>query len=100
MLIHSVYFWLKPGLTPGQRAHFLEEVKKLPAIAQIERCYIGGPATIAEREVTDRSFDVGMTVVFKNGAAHDAYQVDPIHLAFVAANKESWTRVQVFDSEG
>jgi stress responsive alpha/beta barrel protein len=99
MLIHSVYFWLKPGLTPAQRPHFRSEVQKLAAIRTVEKLYVGAPAAIAKRDVTDRSFDVALTIIFRDGAAHDAYQVDPIHLAFVEGNKESWTRVQVFDSE-
>jgi hypothetical protein len=99
MLIHSVYFWLKPGLTPAERAHFRGEVAKLGAIRTIERMYVGAPAALLERDVTERGFDVALTIVFSDGAAHDAYQVDPIHLAFVEGNKASWVRVQVFDSE-
>jgi hypothetical protein len=99
MLVHSVYFWLKPGTSDADRAQFRAEVEKLAAIRTIETIHVGIPASIAEREVTDRSFDVALTIVFKDGAAHDAYQVDPIHLAFVEGNREAWTRVQVFDSE-
>jgi stress responsive alpha/beta barrel protein len=100
MLIHAVYFWLRPDLTPAQRSNFLSEVKKLSAIRSIEKLYVGGPASIAKREVTDRSFDVALTVVFRDGPGHDAYQVDPVHLAFVDANKTSWTKVLIYDSEG
>jgi hypothetical protein len=99
MLIHSVYFWLRPGLTPAERENFTAEVRKLSACRSIGAIYVGGPATIAKREVTDRSFDIALTVLFKDGGAHDAYQVDPVHLAFVAGNKGSWVRVQIFDSE-
>jgi hypothetical protein len=99
MLIHSVYFWLTPGLTAAERAHFIAEVRKLTACLTVEKVYVGAPATIAKREVTDRSFDVALTIVFRDGPAHDAYQVDPVHLAFVAGNKASWVRVQIFDSE-
>jgi hypothetical protein len=99
MLIHSVYFWLKPGLTPAQRENFKAEVKKLSAVRTIEKIYVGSPSGIAERSVTDRSFDVALTIVFGSGPAHDAYQVDPIHLAFVERNKDSWTKVLVYDSE-
>ena len=99
MLVHSVYFWLKPGLTAPQRSGFRAEVGKLSAIRSIERIYVGVPSAIAERSVTDRSFDVALTIVFKDGPAHDAYQVDPVHLAFVEGNKESWSRVLIYDSE-
>ena len=99
MLIHSVYFWLKPGLTAAQRAGFRAEVMKLSAVATVGKIYVGAPASVPERSVTERSFDLALTIVFRDGSAHDAYQSDPIHLAFVERNQSSWTRVQVFDSE-
>jgi Stress responsive A/B Barrel Domain len=99
MLIHSVYFWLKPDLSAAQRAHFRAEVQKLGAITSVAKIYVAPPAKIEERAVTDRSFDIALTIVFADGAAHDAYQVDPLHLAFVAGNKESWVKVQIFDSD-
>jgi len=100
MLIHSVYFWLKSGLTAAERSHFKAEVGKLAAVGSISQIYVGEPAKIAERSVTDRSFDVALTIIFADGPSHDAYQVDPIHLAFVSGNTETWTKVQVYDSEG
>jgi hypothetical protein len=99
MVIHSVFFWLRPALTAAERSQFRAEVGKLAAIRTIEKIYIGPPAALAERSVTERSFDIALTIVFKDAAAHDAYQVDPVHLAFVDGNKTSWVRVQVFDSE-
>jgi len=100
MLVHSVYFWLKPELTAAERARFCAEVKKLAAIGTVEKIYIGAPASVPVRSVTDRTFDVALTILFGSAAAHDAYQVDPVHLAFVERNQASWVRVQVFDSEG
>jgi hypothetical protein len=99
MLIHSVLFWLKPGITSAEREHFRSEVRKLSAIKATDKVYVGAPASIAKRDVTDRSFDIALTIVFKDGPAHDAYQVDPVHLAFVERNKATWTKVQIFDSE-
>jgi hypothetical protein len=99
MLIHSVYFWLRPELSAAERRNFHDEVRKLAAVRTIEKIYVGAPASLLERDVTERSFDVALTIVFKDAPAHDAYQVDPVHLAFVERNKASWTRVQVFDSE-
>ena len=99
MLIHSVYFWLKPDLDAAGRENFRAEVRKLSAVRTVEKLYVGPPASLRERDVTERSFDMALTIVFKDGPAHDAYQVDPVHLAFVEGNKASWTRVQVFDSE-
>jgi len=98
MLVHSVFFWLKPELAPAQRAHFRAEVEKLSAIRSIEKIYVGAPAAVPERSVTDKTFDVALTILFGTAAAHDAYQVDPVHVAFVEGNREAWLRVQVYDS--
>jgi hypothetical protein len=99
MLVHAVFFWLRPGLSDSEKSVFRSEVKRLSAIRTIEKIFVGKPAGVAEREVTERSFDVALTIVFRDAGAHDAYQVDPVHLAFIERNKDSWTRVQVFDSE-
>jgi hypothetical protein len=100
MLIHSVYFWLKPGTRPAARRRFRAGLGRLAAIRTVGKLYIGPPAALEERAVTERTFDFALTILFRDAAAHDAYQVDPIHEAFVKANKPLWARVRVFDSEG
>jgi len=99
MLIHTVYFWLKSELTDAQRADFRRGVESLAGIKAVEKIYVGAPSTeVAARPIVDASYAVGLTVVCKDVAAHDAYQVDPIHLAFVATFKTFWTRVQIYDA--
>ena len=61
--------------------------------------YIGKPAATEKRPVIESSYSVALTVMVKNVAAHDAYQVDPIHLAFVKQCNTFWTRVQIYDAE-
>lgn len=99
MLIHTVFFWLKPGLTEAQRAEFRRGVESLAAIKHVEKVCIGVPAAVADRPVVDKTFSVGLTVICRDVAAHDAYQADPIHLAFVSKFKSCWTRVQIYDTE-
>ena len=99
MLIHSVFFWLKPGLKAAGRRRFRAELGKLAAIRTVGRIHIGPPAALEERDVTDRTFDFALTIFFKDAAAHDSYQVDPIHEAFVKSSKALWARVRVFDSQ-
>ncbi len=99
MLIHSVFFWLKRGVTPARRSRFPAAVRRLGAIPTVGRIYVGPPAKLAVRDVTERGFDLALTIVFRDAAAHDAYQVHPMHLAFVAGNKDSWTKVLIYDSE-
>ncbi len=99
MLIHSVYFWLKPGLTDAQRADFRRGVESLAFIEAVEKIYVGAPAATGQRPIIDDSYSVALTVLCKDIAAHDAYQVDPIHLAFVKNFSACWTRVQIYDAE-
>ena len=42
MLVHTVYFWLKPELTPAQRAEFRAGVETLGAIPSVSHFFCGG----------------------------------------------------------
>ena len=53
MLIHSVYFWLKPELTDAQRAEFRRGVETLATIKAVEKVYIGAPAGVPDRPIVD-----------------------------------------------
>ena len=99
MLVHTVYFWLKPELTEAQRADFRRGVESLAAIKSVDRIYVGTPAKTEKRPIIDDSFSLSLTVVCRDVAGHDAYQIDPIHLAFVNAFKTYWKRVQIYDAE-
>jgi len=68
-------------------------------IKAVDRVYVGTPAATAKRPIIDDSYSVALTVLCRDVAAHDAYQVDPIHLAFVEKCKAMWTRVQIYDAE-
>lgn len=99
MLVHSVFFWLKPELTDAQRAEFLRGLESLKGIAAIRQIYIGAPAATQKRPVIDDSYSYALTTIFDNLAGQDAYQVDPLHLAFVQNCKQFWNRVQIYDAE-
>jgi hypothetical protein len=99
MLYHCVYFWLKPELTPAQRAEFRRGVETLKEIKSAEKISVGVPAGTTRRPVIDSSYDVALIVECKDVAAEAAYQVDPLHLAFIEKFKTFWTRVQIYDSE-
>ena len=99
MLYHCVYFWLKPELTPAQRADFRAGVEKLKGIKAVSKVAIGTPAATTKRPVVESSYDIALIVECQDVAAEAAYQVDPLHLAFVEKFKTFWTRVQIYDSE-
>ena len=100
MLVHTVLFYLRPGLTPGQREEFRRDgLESLRPITSLAAYYVGQPAASPPRPVVDASYDFAITAVFADLAAHDAYQADPVHLAFVAHFKDRWQRVQIYDAD-
>jgi hypothetical protein len=99
MLVHTVYFWLKPELTPAQLADFRRGVESLAGIKAVEKIYVGAPAATGKRPIIDDTYSLALTVLCANVAAHDAYQVDPLHLAFVNTFKTYWSRVIIYDAE-
>lgn len=99
MLYHCVYFWLKPELTPAQRAEFRAGVETLKGVKSVSKVSIGKPAATTPRPVIEASYDVALIIECAGVAAEAAYQVDPLHVAFVEKYKPYWTKVQIFDSE-
>ena len=98
MLVHTVYFWLKPELTPPQRAEFRRGVESLAGIRAVEAVYVGTPAATVQRPVVDDTYSFALTVICKDIEAEKQYQVDPLHLAFVNSFKSFWSRVQIYDA--
>jgi hypothetical protein len=98
MLVHTVYFWLKPELTAPQRADFRRGVESLGRIPSVHQAYVGTPAPTERRPIIDDSYSVALTVICRDVAAHDAYQVDPIHLAFIEQFKTFWSKLQIYDA--
>lgn len=97
MFVHTVFFWMKPGVSDADRRQLvsdcLELLGKVPTVKQI---WAGRPAQ-TPREVVDNSYDVGLTVILADKASHDVYQEHPLHLDFIKRNKQNWARVQVYD---
>ena len=95
--IHTVYFWMKEDLDDTKRKFFEDGLRKLEKVPSIQSVYWGPPVK-SERDVVDSSFDYAWIVHFKDAAAQDAYQVDPIHVAFVEESKDLWEKVIVYDN--
>src|SRR5205085_4524040 len=98
MFVHAVYFWLKKDLTAEKRAAFHQGVAMLKSVESADAVYIGAPAA-THRPVVDRTYDVALVVLMNDLAAHEAYQVDPIHRAFVEQFASHWDKVVIYDSE-
>jgi hypothetical protein len=96
MLTHTVLFWAKDDLTAAQLADFEAGLRTLPAIPMVSDGWVGTPAA-TDRKVVDRSYAFALLLRFKDVAAHDAYQVDPIHDAFHARCSNYWSKVVVYD---
>lgn len=95
MLVHTVYFWLKPGV---DRAAFKAAVETLAGIPGLTACHVGTPAPTTKRPVIDDTYDVALTTVMPDIATHDAYQQHPLHLQFLQHCRDQWSRVQVYDA--
>tara|TARA_B100000989_G_C19342874_1_gene385709 strand:+ start:106 stop:408 length:303 start_codon:yes stop_codon:yes gene_type:complete len=99
MLIHSVYFWLKPTLSENEKSFFFREVEILSEIKSVTHSYAGSPAKTPQRAVVEDSYDCGMIVLLEDISAHDQYQADPLHLAFIEKCAHMWEKVVIYDSQ-
>jgi len=97
MFVHAVYFWLRDDLSAAERERFAAGLRSLRAIEGVRQGYIGVPAP-TDRPVIERSYGRALVLVFADQAAHDAYQVHPVHDRFRAECGGLWTTVRIYDS--
>ncbi len=99
MLGHMVYFTMKDP-TPENIAGLIASCKEhLSGHPGTTLFAAGTLVPDLDREVNDREFHVALQLVFESREAHDVYQVSERHQAFIAANKDSWANVRVFDAD-
>ena len=99
MLAHSVFFSLHDN-SPAAIKKLVNACKKyLPDHPGVLYFAVGTLNPDLDRPVNDRDFDVALHLVFDSKAAHDAYQVAPMHKQFIRENKPNWHMVRVFDSD-
>lgn len=97
--IHHVYFWLVNPENVSDRDALIEGLTVLSALNTIESSHIGVPAE-TRRGVIDSSYGVSSLLIFKNKEDQDSYQVDPMHMKFIADCKHLWSKVIVYDTIG
>lgn len=98
LLSHDVYFSLKDK-SPEAAQKLVAACKKYLTKHDGEVFFAAGVlCDDLKREVNDLNFDVALHIVFASKEAHDKYQVAERHEAFIKENKDSWSKVRVFDS--
>lgn len=99
MMLHNVYFWLKPTVTEADRKAFEQGLRTLvKSIKEVSNSDIGVPAATPKRDVVDQSFGYSLFIRFKSMADHDAYQKHAAHQKFVQDHSALWEKVVVYDS--
>jgi len=95
--IHTVFFYLNDDVTAEQKTQFEGGMQKLGTCPTIANFRIGKPA-MTPRDIVDNDYGYSWIVEFKNAKDQDAYQTEPIHLAFIEEFKDLWKEVKVYDS--
>jgi heme-degrading monooxygenase HmoA len=97
VLTHVIVVWLnKPGNKEAQDK-FVEASKALNNLPGVIHRHVA-VVEKSDRSVVDDTFDVLITVTFKNKAAVKAYLDHPKHKAAVAVFKTMANRVVIYDS--
>ena len=96
MFTHCVFFRLKEETTSDDRIKFEEGLRSLTTTPGALHGTFGVPAR-TDRPVVERSYSYGLMVNFDDLAAHDAYQVHPVHKEFLKNCASLWSHVQVYD---
>lgn len=97
MIAHHVLFWLKADTTDDTKQDFRKGLESLENIEVIKTIHIGTPAPI-ERAVVDVTYTFSLVLFFEDLAAHDVYQVHPIHKAFLDGFREYFEKVIIYDA--
>ena len=98
LIVHDVYFLLLDRSAQA-RQRLLDACRRhLPGHEGIVFFGCGVLAESLARDVNVRDWDVGLHIIFRDLAAHDAYQVSGPHQQFIAENRDTWKQVRVFDT--
>ena len=96
--VHSVYFWLKNPDNEKDRRAFENHLNAFIDNSQYVKGKFIGTVAPSEREVVDSSYTYALILTFASKEDQDKYQVEPVHLKFVADAQHLWERVVVYDA--
>ena len=99
MFVHTVLFNLRKDLSKQDLEAFESGLESLRGIEANQAIYIGSVADTQRRNFVRSDYDYNLTLIFENIEAHNAYQVDPLHKAFVTKYSKLWIRIEVIDSD-
>ena len=97
-LIHNVFFTLKDHSKESREAFLASSKKYLTGHEGTVYFVLGTIAEDVVESVSVRDFDVALHLVFESKEAGAKYIKDPRHEEFVKENKDSWSKVRVFDT--
>ena len=97
MFVHSVYFWLRDDLSASDKAKFVDGIRSLTTIPDVQLGFIGTPAA-TNRGIIDTTYSYALVLTFADAAAQDAYQVHPVHDAFRENCAGSWKKIVIYDA--
>jgi heme-degrading monooxygenase HmoA len=97
VLTHVIVVWLNESGNKEAQDKFVEASKALNDIPGVIHRHVA-VVEKSERSVVDDTFDVLITVTFKNKAAVKSYLDHPEHKAAVAVFKTMANRVVIYDS--
>ena len=98
MIAHLVLFWLKADTTDEQKIAFQKGLITLEKIEVVKFFHAGIPAPI-ERAVVDITYTFSLFLAFEDMAAHDVYQIHPLHKAFLEEFRVFFDKVVIYDAE-
>lgn len=98
LFLHTVLFWLKPGLAVDDVRTFEQGLAELTAISSVRFHLIGRPAA-TRRPVVDHTYSYQLVVGFDDRAGHDLYQTVEAHERFRTTCARFWDKVVIYDAD-
>lgn len=98
MILHSVFFYLNENAPAGTSVDMQADIKtKLSQIDTVINIWAGPPEDI-DRDVVDNDYGMSLHAMFEDREGLQAYQSDPLHVAFVETFKPYFERIRVYDT--